>query len=194
MNITSEMRLRALITDEARTSFQAVRVAHLDERFYAFGLLTDGEMSFIAPVSNSEEALLRKSNGYAKTPFRWSPTAWEYRHGNSDVSQEIQEILAEALDSYNDAATEEEFEAEADERYDRIISICEQVLRQLDDEGLFGVGSARNSVLVNIFFLDQNDESTVELAERLNPPEAVDRYRFELRYCREWPPEVHLSS
>lgn len=197
MNNTQADRLRSLVAEVARKAFQKFRDAHPGETFYKFGLATDWEFLSVEPVANTEEQLLKMSHGYAKTPLRWSigdcPDCVDYEDRFDEKIQEIQEILDGDRDSDSLEVPPEELCTRDEKRYEQIVSIYEQVLRQLDKEGCFGIGSARSGVVVNLFFYDQSYEGMVDLASRLNPPQVVERYRFELAFCKEWPPEVDIT-
>lgn len=168
--------------------FRRLERDHPGERLYAFGLYTDDLGRYISPTGNTEEALLRRSGGYAKTPLRWSPCDWEYHlEGDREHFEQVQCLFDEAPDPYDIS----DRQAVAQAR--QVFEACIRVLRELDSEGLFGRGEDRERIVINLWMGDQSDEGQVRWARRLNPPSVAKRYAVELPSCREWPPEEHLS-
>jgi hypothetical protein len=185
-----EKRLYPALLVATRTAFTRVRQEHAGERFYTFGLFIDGEALYIQPTACTEEALLLSSHGYAKTPIRWNPSGLDSNPYLGDPFEEVCEILSDGFDPDDDQITISEFE----QRFDAVLGVCVRVLKGLDGENIFGSGIERQSILLNVFTANDSDEDRVEQAKRLNPLPLVKRYAFELKYCREWPPEVELPA
>lgn len=194
-----ERRLYPALLNAAREAFRRVREDHPGERFYTFGLFMDGEASYILPTSNTEEALLRSSHGYAKTPLRWNPCDLGYHLYANDGFEAISDILNDGDDSEDGFDIDDEdpvrYQAWLDRvelRFNTILNVCERVLKELDQEGIFGSKAERESILLNIFTVNDSYEDRVEQAKRLNPSALVARYKFEVEFCDEWPPEAEL--
>ncbi|MDA8021342.1 MAG: DUF4303 domain-containing protein [Thermoanaerobaculia bacterium] len=62
-----------------------------------------------------------------------------------------------------------------EKEYDLRLRCMENALRQLDSEGLFGVGEARHKIVVNAEVVPP-DHTNTERAIRLNPPEALTEW------------------
>ena len=52
-------------------------------------------------------------------------------------------------------------------------SAVENALHRIDTLGVFGTGDARKGVVLNLLMGDQDNQSRIEFAKRVNPPEAV---------------------
>jgi len=50
------------------------------------------------------------------------------------------------------------------------------VLKQLDDEGIFGEGEQRKSIVLNILMGDQSDEERMKYAKLLNPSSVYNHF------------------
>ncbi|MBI1258331.1 MAG: DUF4303 domain-containing protein [Chloroflexi bacterium] len=178
--------LEILLLEASRTAFIDVQQKHPDEHFYAFSLIHEPLWEGIYLASNTEEALLRCAERYQQMPYhahkslaelvmqlRWPSGDWEYIEPTHPAFKAVDDwllmhILREWIDEFND---EEIWDA----RYDEVIEICRSVLRQLDSEGIFGVGDAREQVTIHIMMGDQ-DRSWLEYARQLNPPAAFQRW------------------
>ena len=57
---------------------------------------------------------------------------------------------------------------------------CYSVLRQLDSEGVFGKGEARQKVIINFLTTEDDEEPYLDHAGKLNPLSVVERCRTEL--------------
>ncbi|MCC2669841.1 MAG: hypothetical protein K0Q72_2312 [Armatimonadetes bacterium] len=178
------------LKEATRNAFLALKRDHPGERFYAFGLYTNELGEYLSPTANTEEALLRRSGGNARSSLRWSPCDWEYHlEGNGEYFGQIQRLLDAAPDPY-DSSIDEEPDPETEFTFD----ICVRVLRDLDDEGLFGGDEERSGIVISLWMGDQSDEERVLWAQQLNPEPVWSRFEEELPYCREWPPEEQIST
>jgi hypothetical protein len=190
MDNDAKALLRYLLRGAIRSTFTQLVELHPTEKFYAFGLYIDDLASYVLPTANSEEALLRRSNGYAKTPIRWNPPDWEYHLSGEEFFSQVEEFLSENCDPYAEDLTDDEQE----ETTNAVIGECERCLRELDTEDFFNRKSVRESLLISVFMVAQGDERALKHAQQLNSRELTERYRYELKYCREWPPEETLAT
>jgi hypothetical protein len=105
--------LRKRIAEASRLTFEAVRAAHPEQRFYAFALYTVDDAVAINPSMNSEEAyhdaVAREtadeentrwliSNGISPQAsllgdHRWSAFDWEFDCAESDSFEAINELI-----------------------------------------------------------------------------------------------------
>ncbi|WP_236515424.1 DUF4303 domain-containing protein [Sandaracinus amylolyticus] len=153
----------------------------LGERFYYCALITTGDA--VAPVlcAWSEEALeataRRLSTGSTSRDelmreIRWSyadSRYYAYGEAHFDVARSLWSRLGR-LDSRDPAAWERGFKM----RLDAMVA----AIKQLDAEGLSGVGEARRSIVVNVECMPP-DRGDVERAMDLNPPEALTEWLAE---------------
>ncbi len=184
-------QLEVLLLEAARSAFTNIQQQHPDEHFYAFSLIHEPLWEGIYLASNTEEALLRCAERYHQYPdylhmsvvelvtqLRWSSGDWEYIDATNTYFAEVNDWLIKHLlrkwiyESHN-----EEVE---DKRDASVIEVCRNTLRQLDAEGIFGIGEAREKVTLNIMMGDQ-DRSWLEHGRLLNPPAVYERWLQELK-------------
>jgi hypothetical protein len=184
-----------LLYEASKAAFLDVQQAHTDERFYLFALFTCGDLGYVVPTASTEEGLTQVAQEYAKKEryqefslqqlredLRWSPAdsplhldGEEHFHAVNKLAEHIPSILYEIPtdDSWDEFNT----------FCDKVLGVYVEVLKQLDAEGIFGVGEQRDSVLLNILMGDQGSDEWLRYAKLLNP-EAVYRH-FEKKY-RAW--------
>lgn len=187
----------------SRNTFSAVQRDHPYETFYAFALYKSPLLEGIVPTSNSEEGLekvidkhrhlyaARKwkfNDNEKRISLRWeTPADWFYHLYNQEGFELVNTQLLETgylghVLGHDDFFRFLEY---ADE-------IMYRVLMQLDSEGLFGVGSRRNRVIVNIMMGDEHYGSRLENAKRLNPHAAYIWYKADLEKL--YPPRQSFIS
>ncbi|MBK0014568.1 DUF4303 domain-containing protein [Stenotrophomonas sp. S41] len=149
-----------------------------DEHFYYVVLMTTGEA--LAPVlcAWSSEALQRTADASfspeTSIDLKWSCTDAPY----FDIGREAFEPVR-ALFAVRPAMNPFMPEADWMEEYAIRLGAMEEALRALDAEGLFGTGSARESVLINVEVIPP-DHSNILCARRLNPRAALARWLSEV--------------
>ncbi|WP_285117466.1 DUF4303 domain-containing protein [Leifsonia sp. fls2-241-R2A-40a] len=165
-------RIRSAIRDAARTAWTRLRDERPSESFYYFGLWTTPLAHRPVPTACSEEGLRRAVADGDGDALRWS-------------------VMDSPYDLFGDesfARLEPLFE-EFGEPYDRppvmnaaLVDAMAGALAELDEEGFFGVGAARDAVVVNVTLPGADDiGAAIESARRLNPPGALLRYERDLR-------------
>jgi hypothetical protein len=184
--------LYILLLDASRHAFHFAQESHRDETFYAFGLYYSKRAKFVYATCSSEEAHLRKQNlteydrdHQTLTWFyqRWNPHKWPYftiEHDHfNPASRWISKIWRSAR-LYDDVLI-------VWNNIDhKIEHICLKVLNTLDEEGLFGAGAARESIVLTFVFEgefllpDQDEDERVRV---LNPPSTYRRWRIEKELC-----------
>jgi Domain of unknown function (DUF4303) len=187
----------------ARRAFQIVREAHPGERFYAFALCTDIEqMRGMCASANTEEGLkwrldrrLKRKKSFrdeeeaavAKAGiawddylnyYRWNLPEWAY-HGieGSDFLPLIL-MLSEPLENLEDDPEESDPEGFNEHRA-RVCGTMILAMKDLDDEGFFGSGAERESIVLLADLVEPPEKYwfAVESARRLNPPRVFDGFR-----------------
>ena len=86
-------------------------------------------------------------------------------------------IMAEVADVLGDIDIDQGWE-EFENFYAQVIRVICNVFIVLGDEGMFGVGEAREAVFVTLMTMDQ-DESILEIGRRVNPVGSVRRFSVE---------------
>lgn len=183
-------RLKTALTRACRSAFGEVRARHQGEYFYCMGLFTCGSFAYLVPTAMTEEGLNRAVREYQANPryaneplqslrfsLRWSPC-------DSPLHLEGEEHFAE-VNALMREVTEALHGIDIDQGWDEFkgfvsrlqASICE-VLKQLDQEGMFGTGQERERVFVTMLMGDQ-DDSILDIGRGLNPPVTVKQFEKE---------------
>ncbi len=169
--------LRVALVQAARACLADARKRHKGERLYSFVLFTEPLLGYVAPSLNTEESLARKG----KEKLRWRPPDWEY-HGEGREHFDTAQALLKRL-RREGGISEEEQDRSREQRWSAFVG----ALKQLDEEGTFGTGEARDAILINIMWGDQDVPAFLESAEQLNP-----RVPF-LAYARHVLPDLRAN-
>lgn len=189
--------LRRRIAEASRQTYDAVRAAQGDEGFYAFALYTVDDALGISPSMNSEDAYQRTvekqtadeqhrkwlaSHGISFSAsllgnYRWSPYDWAYECAESDGFEAVNKLINNhGMGFYDedDPMGFVKFKA-------GVFASMVLALRDLNEQGVFGKGEARQSLTV--FCSVPHSESTVwfeqDSARRLNPPNVFQTFSSE---------------
>lgn len=168
MNQPSEQELTSAIVEAARKALKSLFEQH-KERFYYVTLFTSGECLPPCISAWSVEALARataQSGEGAARVLKWSYADSPYFAFREEDFAEVKRLYALRLDPHS--LPIDEFLAECSLR----LRAMESALAILDQEGLFGVGESRKSLVVNAEVMPP-DRGNTERARRLNPPEAL---------------------
>ena len=155
------------IAQAAKTSFEDLRSARPTEHFYAYALYTDSSAMTVMPAANSVEALaeVRKEmdveDDDRASEFKWSTGEWRYEAWKAEYFNGISAKLRARIDGEDFALRAKEVHAD-----------MTAALRLLDQGGFFGVGEARNNVVLFVSISD--DDGAIRLeddsAKILNSP------------------------
>lgn len=172
--------IRETVREACRKAWTELRDACPEETFYYFGLWTTAALHQPAPTACSVEGLQRIVAEAATQPrpwaaereLRWSESESPYDlFGYDEFFGQVERLFADLGDPY-------EF---SDELRTALANALTGALADLDREGFFGVGTARESVVINLSFPGEGDEAdTVARARQLNPPSALHQYELDL--------------
>lgn len=162
--------------EATRAAWTELRTSYPNEHIYGFALYTTSEASYIAPTAYTEEGLAEVAARYAG-------------ESGGDPAKEAESLRFSPCDSPRHLLGESHFAAvervlaKMSKNPARCIEACFDALSSLDAEGLFGQGSARESIVLNVLQGDQSNRSVVENARRLNPPGVLQWFEphFEVR-------------
>jgi hypothetical protein len=167
------MLVRREIKEAARRAFSGVRSQHPDETFYAFALCSDDSAMTVCPVANTEAAYRRCVARYASySPpvdahyLRWGTVEWAYESAGQEYFDQVQNLI-------NVEGRYEERDPDGFVRFKgRVFASMILGLKDLDEEGAFGVGEERKEITL---FCSVSDSGCAvwmedESARRLNPP------------------------
>lgn len=122
-----------------------------------------------------------------RVSLRWSPCDSPLHEIGSGLLPRSDKIVQE-LDfegrwnddaDLDDDAFEETLE-HGDPEVDAVFRVVQEVLRELDHEGLFGSGAEREGLVLSIWEGDQSNRSRYDFAKALNPPAVAARFGREL--------------
>ena len=146
------------------------------EKFYYCSLITDGEGHCTIISAWSYEALERVTSSIesqeVKEEYKWSYADSPYFAYGEEYFEDLKNMWEEHL----------ELELDDDEFYEEVeirIDIMEEVMKHLDEKGLFGKGTERLQIVIKAEFMPP-DYSNTERAIRLNPKEAIEEWLEEV--------------
>lgn len=146
------------------------------EEFYYCSLITDGEGHCPIISAWSYEALERVTGSIEseelKEEYKWSYADSPYLDYGSEYFEDLKNDWEEHLKLELD---DDEFDEEVEIR----INIMEEVMKRLDEKGMFGKGKKRLKIIINAEFMPP-EYSNTERAIRLNPREAIEEWLEEV--------------
>lgn len=163
---------RREVREAMAAAFADLHAAYPEERFYAYALYTDDGVAGISPAANSEEGLAAKIAEYGDdaepTYLRWTTSEWAYE----GIGWERTETTYHAITKMGQAA--DDFGA----FHGGVLTLMQDVLADLDAEGLFGHGEVRETVTLLCSITDSDDAAEYErrTVRALNSPAVVERY------------------
>ena len=170
--------LRSDVKSAAAAAIGELRNAHPDEHFYAFALYTDDGVAGISPAANTEEHLAKRTAEYKYTKpaeinyLRWSTGEWAYEgFGWNHFKPSYDAMMAVRHPPEGDDDPFPVYRR-------RVLQLMTDVLADLDADGLFGRGAARERVTLLCCVSDAEDPLALpdRSARALNPPPVVARY------------------
>ena len=167
--------LRVAIQNATRVTFKNLLETHQDEQFYVFALYTDDSLTSIYAAANSEEGYQKQVDKNKEVwsklgiadfkSIRWTIVEWAYDYVGKENFQDVNNLLCQV--SKNKFQNDNESPTSKEQVLDTMIV----ALRNLDREGLFGVGEDRKKVTVfaSTSDSDQGFEAENDSARALNP-------------------------
>lgn len=173
------MTLQDEIREASRRAFSALRQACPCDDFYYYALVTTEDALRPGPSASSTqglESVLKnyRDRGIACEPadLRWSEADSPYDLFGDEHFAEVERLFLASGEHRN--LPQDEYEAEIARRF----AAMEGALRELDAEGFFGTGAARERVLINVVAPgDECEAAIIERAARLNPPACLVQLR-----------------
>ena len=181
-------RFHELLYSASKSAFKNIQHLRQDEHFYIFALYTCGDLAYVIPTSSTEEGLIVAAQKYStikryqdfsieqlRERLRWSPCDSPLHTFGEEYFAEVNNFVAK-VPLILDAIPIEESWLEFNSFVEQFIGVCISVLKQLDQEGVFGEGEQRNSIVLNILMGDQSDEERIKYAKLLNPSSVYNRF------------------
>ena len=203
MPVLDSPLLQSTLRDELRAAWARIRDGHAQERLYGFGVFTTDSASYLTVTAFSEDCLdsavtkcLAGHRGKGSDPvlqrqsLRWSSADSPLHAAGSELLPKsdkiVQDLDFEGRWEADDAAREDEDDDDFDEaelldpEVEEVFQVIVQVLRELDQQGLFGTGAERERLVLSIWQGDQSNVSRYEYAKALNPPAVAKRFGEEM--------------
>jgi len=167
-------RIRSVIREAARSAWLELRAARPNETFYYFGLVTTPNSHRPAPTASSFEGLDRAVAGYREQriellhdELRWSDLESPYALYGDAHFRDVEPFF-DALGSPYDRAPQ----------VNRSLrEAMVGALADLDADGFFGRGAARDDVVLDVTVSDEAGAiARLASASRLNPATALAGY------------------
>jgi len=108
-----------------------------------------------------------------KRMLKWSPVDSPLHTGWCGIIESLQSIMNQISNELSEIPFDQDDWTEFEQYVAQLEDAIANALRRIDAEGLFGSGDKRKRVVVNLLMGDQSDESRIEFAKRVNPPESV---------------------
>ena len=177
-----EMKLQPVLREASRQAFAALREAYPTDDFYYFALVTTDDALRPGPSASSVQGLERvvaryQAEGHNVTPadLRWSEADSPYNLFGDEFFGEVQRLFIQGGDHRK--FPEAEYQAEVARRF----AAMEGALHELDEEGFFGSGPSRDSIVINVVAPGDESEAVIlERATRLNPASSLSQLRRDL--------------
>jgi hypothetical protein len=194
------------LLNASRAGFQLLKDRHGNETFYCFAYYSHGSYSFLYSAASTEEGLTRVAQRYIDENPQWYGKATldemrvDLRHSIADsplmadaplilpIFEEINDLadarhirLHEIWSQVADAYGYDEADDLIKPHQQQFLETCFSALRRLDKEGLFGMGTVREHVVLNFLMGDQSEYEMLTYAAAVNPLPIVERYKTELQ-------------
>lgn len=171
MPAPTEAELADAIERATRDAVSALFEAY-PEHFYYLMLITTGEAHapFVSAWSHEalERCLLTASDPEKERPMlKWSYADSPYMCFKEELFSEVKRLF-DARPPMTHLMTHEEWDAE----YELRINAMETAMKRLNDAGLFGTGTDRLAIVVNVEVMPPDATNTAR-AIRLNPKDAL---------------------
>jgi hypothetical protein len=170
--------IRSALAEAARAAWTDLRADRPGDRFYYYGLWTSPVAHRPAPTACSEEGLRSAVAAWASDGtvadgdgLRWVVNASPYDLAGDAAFARLEPLFEELGHPY-----ERSREVNA-----ALLAAMEGALADLDADGFFGRGAARDAVVLNVTMpAHEHPLEALDSARRLNPPAALVRYAADL--------------
>ena len=167
-------------------AFKKIRKSRPDDHYYCFAFFTSGEFGYMAATASTYEGLEDVANQYKQMEFyrhreldqlkhqlKWSPVDSPLHTGYGGIIKPLQPFMDQISQELEDVPVVDNDWSKFDQYVTQVESAVENALRRIDADGIFGIGNERKSIIVNLLMGDQDDQSRIKFAKRVNPPESV---------------------
>lgn len=176
---------RMTLKGELLSAWSSFRDRYPEEDFYAFGVYTTDTASYCGVVACTEQGLGVAADHYAEhygsgpelhlQSLRWSIGDSPLFNEGLEMLPLTSEFRANEPDPYSHSD-----EGEIEASIAGFFSAAFGALKELDESGSFGTGSARERLVLSVWLHDESHEMKLEAAAKLNSLALVERYSAEL--------------
>ena len=162
-----------VLLDATRNAFQALFKEHPEHYYYCTLIMADCSTPCITAISEEalQQAVDNNGGNYSAEELKWSYADSPYcNYGYHKYFHEVSQLFNEVNNIDND----DEYDAAIEDWMD----MMERVMKQLDEEKLFGEGAVREAMIINAEYMPPED-SNAERAERLNAKAAYQEWYAE---------------
>lgn len=170
--------LKQMLENAVKAAFETLLKEH-DETYYYCSLITDeeGNCPFISAWSREALQKILQENDVTsedeKLEYKWSYADSPYcAYGWEDYFTEINDMVEERKNIYEE-------DDRLDEWLELLLDYMEKVMKNLDKQGVFGVGEKRNQIVINAEVMPPDYGNTLR-ALRLNKKENLCEWLEEI--------------
>jgi hypothetical protein len=180
--IISPVKLRNAYKADLAAAWERAHQLHRDHTPYAFVLYgVEGGCARLWPVILTEQSLTQVAQRYLDKGYfdtlEESCKGLRYAVADSPFISDLEDQMPSV-----DALTEPVAQSLDDESgYALLANAAMAAWAELDAEGLFGQGTARESLMLLVVIQDNLRDWTSESAKNLNPPPVFDRFEADTR-------------
>lgn len=180
------------LKNSARKEFEIIKANHKGEKFYSFALYTSDSFNYFSTTAASDEQFQNVLKNYRGSnpgtyddydadyySLKWSPCDSPI-HDETEIIKEVDESLS-VIKAENGIYDNEDSEFGWLRYMYCVEKIALEVLAELDEEGIFGIGADREKVAINLLMGDQSNEDRLKYAAILNPKESFIMYEKEMK-------------
>ena len=182
MRKTADRELTDAVKADARAAWDALKKSHPGERVYAFCIYTTACADFLAPTACGEGGLREAATYYVKKKIypvfedaveglRWSIADSPHHDRLLRFEKNAKKVLSRRPRPHmlEGAAETREIRAR--------FAAAAAALKELDREGTFGRGAAREKIILLLASGDGEEDSFLAWARRLNPAKVFRAYQ-----------------
>lgn len=163
-----------ILLQATRNAFQTLFQEHPEHYYYCTLIMSECAVPFIAAFSEEalQQAVDANDGNYSAEELKWSYADSPYcGYGYEEYFTELEQVFNGQMDAIDN---DDEYDAAIEDWMD----MMERVMKQLDEEKLFGEGAAREAMIINAEYMPPED-SNAERAERLNAKAAYQEWYAE---------------
>lgn len=160
-----------LLLEATRNGFQSLFKEHNEKFYYCTLILSDGATPFISAFSDEalQEAVKKSDGEYSAQDLKWSYADSPYcGYGFEEYFKEFDKHFNERISDISDD--------EYDEEIEYWLSVMERVMKTLKKEKIFNIGRDMRNMIINVEIMPPDDDSCLEITERLNTKTAYKKW------------------